>query len=94
VASLSLGDRTEVVTADVAAVAEQAPRAFDVVTARSFADLATTARSIDKLLAAGGVGLVSEPPTDRAEAWTSALASLPELVDDGVYQGIRRLIRP
>ena len=94
VRSLGLGERTEVVNADVAAVADEAPGSFDVVTARSFADVATTARFIDMLLASAGVGLVSEPPTDRAEAWTTALASFPELVDDGVYQGIRRLIRP
>ena len=93
VASLGLGDRIHVVNDDVAAVAEKSPHTFDVVTARSFADVATTARFTDVLLAATGVGLVSEPPTDRAEAWTAALASVPELLDDGVYQGIRRLIR-
>lgn len=93
VTSLGLGERTKVVNADVAAVADKSPRTFDVVTARSFADVATTARFIDMLLASAGVGLVSEPPTDRAEAWTSALTSFPELVDDGVYQGIRRLTR-
>ena len=41
--------------------------AFDVVTARSFADVATTTRAIDALLAPSGVGLVSEPPVDRTE---------------------------
>jgi 16S rRNA G527 N7-methylase RsmG len=94
VTSLGLGDRGEVVNADVAEVAEKAPRAFDVVTARSFADVATTARFIDLLLASTGVGLVSEPPADRSGTWTTALASHPELTDDGVYQGIRRLVRP
>ena len=93
VTSLGLGERTLVVNADVAAVADKSPRVFDVVTARSFADVATTARFIHMLLAPEGVGLVSEPPMDRAEAWTSALAGLPELLDDGAYQGIRRLIR-
>ena len=91
--SLGLGERTQVLIADVAAVADKSPQAFDVVTARSFADVATTARSIHMLLARKGVGLVSEPPMDRAEAWTSALAGLPGLHDDGVYQRIRRLIR-
>jgi 16S rRNA G527 N7-methylase RsmG len=94
VTSLGLGERTVVLNADVATVADKAPRTFDVATARSFADVATTARFIDLLLGSTGVGLVSEPPTDRAEVWSSALAGFPELVDDGVYQGIRRLIRP
>ena len=69
------------------------PNAFDVVTARSFGDVAVTAGFIDMLLAEHGVGLVSEPPTDRTGIWAAALAVYPVLVDDGVYQGIRRLIR-
>ena len=94
VTSLGLGEQSQVLNLDVAAVADKSPHTFDVVTARSFADVATTARFVDMLLATAGVGLVSEPPTDRAAAWTSALTGFPELLDDGVYQGIRRFIRP
>jgi 16S rRNA G527 N7-methylase RsmG len=93
VTSLRLGERTKVVNADVAVLVDQSPNSFDVVTARSFADVETTARFINELLATGGVGLVSEPPTDRTDTWASALAGCPLLLDDGIYQGIRRLIR-
>ncbi|MBK5333863.1 MAG: class I SAM-dependent methyltransferase [Ilumatobacteraceae bacterium] len=93
VTSLGLGERTTVMNADVAVLADQSPNSFDVVTARSFADVAITARFIGVLLADGGVGLVSEPPADRTETWASALVGCPVLVDDGIYQGIRRLIR-
>jgi 16S rRNA G527 N7-methylase RsmG len=93
VTSLALGQRAEVVTEDVAAVATELPNAFDVVTARSFGDVVSTARFIDLLLTDDGVGLVSEPPTDRGATWAAALAEYPALLDDGVYQGIRRLIR-
>ena len=93
VASLGIGQRTNVVNDDVAAVASELPNAFDVVTARSFGDVAVTTRFIDMLLAEDGVGLVSEPPTDREATWAAALAEYPALFDDGVYQGIRRLIR-
>ena len=93
VASLGIGQRTNVVNDDVAVVASELPNAFDVVTARSFGDVAVTTRFIDMLLAEDGVGLVSEPPTDREATWAAALAEYPALFDDGVYQGIRRLIR-
>jgi 16S rRNA G527 N7-methylase RsmG len=93
VASLGLGERTKVVNTDVAAVAAELPRSFDVVTARSFGDVIITTRFIDMLLAEDGEGLVSEPPNDRTALWSAALASYPELVDDGLYQGIRRLVR-
>jgi hypothetical protein len=83
-----------VVNDDVAGVASGLPHGFDVVSARSFGDVAVTTRFIDMLLADDGVGLVSEPPIDREAIWASALAEYPVLVDDGVYQGIRRLTRP
>jgi 16S rRNA G527 N7-methylase RsmG len=89
VASLRLGDRTEVVTADVAVLGDNAARRYDVVTARSFADVETTARFIDVLLAVGGIGLVSEPPVDRSAVWAACLADHPSLLDQGVHQGIR-----
>jgi hypothetical protein len=93
VTSLGMGERTNVVNDDVAVVAADLPNAFDVVTARSFGGVAITTRFIDMLLAADGVGLVSEPPMDREATWALALAGYPALHDDGVYQGIRRLIR-
>ena len=94
ITSLGLGQRTTVLCADVASVGAEMPRCFDVVTARSFGEVTITARFIEMLLAEGGLGLVSEPPTDRTEAWSSALAQCPTLLDDGLYQGIRRLVRP
>jgi 16S rRNA (guanine527-N7)-methyltransferase len=93
ITSLGIGLRTSVVNDDVAVVATELPNAFDVVTARSFGDVAITTRFIDMLLTDDGVGLVSEPPTDRGATWAAALAEYSTLVDDGVYQGIRRLIR-
>jgi 16S rRNA G527 N7-methylase RsmG len=93
VAALRLGERSMVVTGDVGALCTNTDRRFDVVTARSFADVATTVRFIDALLAVGGVGLVSEPPLDRSDVWTACLEHHPSLLDDGVHQGIRRLRR-
>lgn len=93
VISLRLGDRATVLCADVESVGDDQPRSFDVVTARSFADLATTTRAIDLLLADAGVALVSEPPIDRTAAWTKELLGHPGLVDDGAHQRIRRLAR-
>ncbi len=92
VISLGLDERVAVIGADVADV-EGTPDGFDVVTARSFADLATTTRFVDKLLAGGGLALISEPPTDRSGQWAAVLHGYPRLVDDGVDQGIRRLRR-
>ncbi len=94
IVSLELGDRAEVVDADVSIVAAGSPASFDVVTARSFADVPTTTRYADALLGAGGVALISEPPSDRSQRWAAALSDHPNLLDDGVHQGIRRLRRP
>jgi len=93
VISLELGARVEVLDVDVAEVCSNSPRAFDLATARSFADVATTTGFIDRLLATEGIALVSEPPTDRSPQWASVLANRPGLVDTGIYQGIRRLAR-
>jgi 16S rRNA G527 N7-methylase RsmG len=94
VASLGLGSHTVILELDVAAVCRQFPNSFDVVTARSFGDVTTTARCIDALLADRGLGLVSEPPVDRSASWRSVLQLHPALVDMGVDQGIRRFARP
>ena len=93
VASLRIGSRCAVLTADVGTVCAQSPGGFDVVTARSFADLSTTTRFIDILLAGRGVALVSEPPVDRSNQWEATLVHHRTLVDDGVHHGIRRLVR-
>ena len=94
VISLELGERAEVRNVDVAAACEDSPKSFDVVTARSFGDVRTTTGFTDRLLGDGGIALISEPPTDRSTLWTSVLDEYPDLVDSGVYQGIRRLTRP
>jgi 16S rRNA G527 N7-methylase RsmG len=91
VSVLGLGERTIVLNADVADVCGSLVERFDVVTARSFSDLATTTRFIDLLLGDGGLALVSEPPTDRSDEWTSVLRNHERLADQGVQRGIRRL---
>jgi 16S rRNA G527 N7-methylase RsmG len=93
VVSLGLGEGCTVLTEDVVDVYGRLPRSFDVVTARSFADVSTTVRCVDELVNATGIALVSEPPTDRTAVWTAALRDHPGLLDSGVYQGIRRLTR-
>jgi len=92
VAGLGLGDRVAVLTEDVRRLARSGARRFDVVTARSFADPASTLEVVTSLLAVGGTALVSEPPHDRSAVWAAALQSSGELVDDGVHQGIRRIL--
>jgi 16S rRNA G527 N7-methylase RsmG len=91
--SLGLGESTRVLNVDVAKVCEQSPSNFDVVTARSFADVRITTQYIDCLLADNGVALVSEPPIDRSDIWKTVLLAHARLSDSGVHQGIRRLHR-
>ena len=93
IGSLALGDRAAVVAVDVRELCGASPARFDVGTARSFADLATTAAALAALLRHGGTGLVSEPPSDRSARWASVLAAHPELQDHGVVGGIRLLQR-
>lgn len=93
-AALNVGKRATVLDLDAEVVCERAANSFDVVTARSFGDPATTARFVDRLLKDDGIGLISEPPDDRTPTWEAALSGVARLVDDGVYQGIRRLRRP
>ena len=94
ITALDLAGRATVLDLDAEVVCERAPNSFDVVTARSFGDPATTARFVDLLLKDDGIGLISEPPADRTPTWEAALAQGSRLIDDGVYQGIRRLRRP
>ena len=93
ITALDLGTRATVLNLDAEVVCERAAKSFDVVTARSFGDPATTTRFVDALLKADGIGLISEPPDDRTATWEAALSAVSGLVDDGVYQGIRRLRR-
>ncbi len=78
---------------DVGELGDEAQGAFDVVTARSFGDLAITARFIDGLLGPGGLALISEPPVDRSALWACVLGQYQALRDQGVHEGIRRLSR-
>jgi 16S rRNA (guanine527-N7)-methyltransferase len=91
VIALDLGERCTVRDVDVAAVCEDSPGTFDVVTSRSFGDIATTTRFAERLLSPGGVALISEPPTDRSDQWAVVLARHRSLADEGVEQGIRIL---
>jgi hypothetical protein len=69
-----------------------------VVTARSFAAPAITARWAGALLRSGGVLIVSEPPlgdlaiSDPAR-WPAAMLATHGLVDQGRDQGVRVLRR-
>jgi 16S rRNA G527 N7-methylase RsmG len=91
--ALDLGERTVVRAVDVAVVCADSPGSFDVVTSRSFADIATTTRFASRLIAEEGIALISEPPTDRSQQWGDVLRQYPALTDEGMYQGIRRLKR-
>ena len=93
VISLGLGERCTVRDVDVAVVCEDSRGTFDVVTSRSFSDIATTTGFADRLLAPGGTALVSEPPNDRSDQWAVVLQRHQSLTDGGVEQGIRRLRR-
>ncbi len=93
VTALDLGERVTVVAADVSTLCRRDSAVFDVVTARSFADVGTTVGYIDRLLADEGVALVSEPPSDRSSTWATVLGDHPTLVDEGAHQGVRVLSR-
>jgi 16S rRNA (guanine527-N7)-methyltransferase len=93
VSSLALGGRVTVLNVDVAALADMFAAGFDVVTARSFGDVGITTGFVDVLVAPGGLALISEPPSDRSGVWSAVLDRHPTLHDDGVHQGIRRLVR-
>ncbi|MDO8391419.1 MAG: class I SAM-dependent methyltransferase [Actinomycetota bacterium] len=93
VRSLALTARVTVVADDVQVVATATPHSFDVVTARSFAAPPLTARWAGELLVAGGVLVVSEPPTDVAERWPNDVLAAAGLADQGREQGIRRFLK-
>ena len=93
ISSLGLGDHASVLNLDVEEVCARASSTFDVLTARSFGEVALTTRYINRLLRSGGLALISEPPLDRSARWGAVLADYPDLRDVGVEQGIRRLRR-
>ena len=89
VATLALGERVTVVADDVRQLALTDPRAFDVVTARSFAAPPVTAHWASALLVPGGILVVSEPPLDDPHRWPPALLERCGLTDQGRDQGVR-----
>lgn len=92
VRSLGLGDRTEVMCADVAALIRAQPSSFDLVTARAFAAPQVVFEVASALLRPGGWILLSEPPDD-APRWTGGQLDGFGLVDDGRHGRVRRLHR-
>jgi 16S rRNA (guanine527-N7)-methyltransferase len=83
VASLDLEAHVEVLADDVAVLMRTSPASFDVVTARSFAAPAITARCAATLLRSGGLLVVSEPPEDDPDRWPADLLQDVGLVDEG-----------
>ncbi|MCB1890249.1 MAG: class I SAM-dependent methyltransferase [Rhodocyclaceae bacterium] len=93
VAALELGDRVVVHGEDVATLARVAAGTFSVVTARSFAAPAVTAKWASVLLREGGLLLVSEPPEPDPARWPVVLLQPLHLEDRGAEQGIRGFVR-
>lgn len=93
VRALEVGEHVEVLAVDVAQLATEEPASFDVVTARSFAAPPITAKWAGLLLKAGGVLIVSEPPTDDPARWEPSLLAAHGLIDLGRLGGVRRFQR-
>jgi 16S rRNA G527 N7-methylase RsmG len=93
IAALDVSERVTVVADDVRVLASTSPRAFDVVTARSFAAPSITAKWASVLLASGGLLIVSEPPTDDPSRWPADVLATAGLVDQGRDQGVRTFRR-
>jgi len=93
VRALAMTDRVRVHGGDVRTIATSEPGSFDVVTARSFASPAVTARWAATLVRVGGVVLVSEPPDAPDGRWPATLLGPLGLHNHGVDQGIRALHR-
>jgi 16S rRNA G527 N7-methylase RsmG len=89
VVALGLEDRVSVFAGDVKDVAVIRRSETDVVTARSFAASAITAKWAGALLRAGGSLIVSEPPYDDPARWPSEVLDRAGLSDMGRYQGVR-----
>lgn len=70
VGRMGLGERVEVVTADVADLSERFPgRLWDAATSRGFGSPEYTAKHAAPLLSSGGLLLVSEPPDSDGGRW-------------------------
>ncbi len=93
VRSLELVDHVTVVAGDVRLVGESSPGGFDAVTARSFAAPKITTHWAGVLLRVGGRLVVSEPPMDVADRWSSELLVASCLVDQGRDQGVRVFLK-
>jgi 16S rRNA G527 N7-methylase RsmG len=93
VRALDLGDRCTVSTEDAEVLARHSPGTADVVTARSFAAPAVTARLGAALLRPAGHLLVAEPPTDDPERWSTELLASLQLADLGRRDGVRVFAR-
>jgi 16S rRNA (guanine527-N7)-methyltransferase len=89
VASLGAGARCRVVTDDAEVVAAREAGTAEVVTARSFAAPAITARIGAALLRPGGRLLVAEPPEIDPDRWPSTMIDRLGLADLGRYDGVR-----
>lgn len=95
---LALGDRVQVVEGEAEDVARSpdAEGSCSVVTARAFAPPAVTAECATRLLAPGGLLVVSEPPTDETRWPADECARLGLEVGDrreldvGTFQILRR----
>jgi 16S rRNA (guanine527-N7)-methyltransferase len=88
VRALQLDDRVEVFADDVDAL----DREVDTVTARSFGAPQETLATACRLLRAGGVALISDPPT-VGDHWTTALRLVGAMDDHGATEGIHRFVR-
>jgi 16S rRNA (guanine527-N7)-methyltransferase len=93
VRALDLGERCTVSTEDAEMLARRSPASVDVVTARSFAAPAVTARIGAALLRPGGHLLVAEPPEEQPDRWPPELLTSLHLVDLGRREGVRAFVR-
>jgi hypothetical protein len=91
--ALGIADRVTVFADDVRRFADLHPRAFDAVTARSFAAPSITAKWAGALLRIDGILVVSEPPADDVDRWPPELLASFGLRDQGREQGVRRFLR-
>ena len=83
-------EHVTVVSGDVRDVASAQPHSFDVVSARSFAAPAITARWAGELLVSEGLLIVSEPPEEKADRWPETVLAAAGLNDVGTIGGVRR----
>lgn len=84
-------DKVRVFSGDVSQLAQERPRSFDAVTARSFAAPPITARWAGELLSGRGILIVSEPPRPVSGRWPATILGPAGLIDLGQVGGIRRL---